>query len=92
MCALKGLWNNSMWSYIAIMHNNVMLVVQTHFLQGFYGLSSNNIEIVVNYWVLWKKIWMDCLGVLFLKFMDQDGVFKKIGGLLSEMFEQFVDC
>ncbi len=39
-----------------------------------------------------KKKWMDCLGVLFLKFMDQDGVFNKIGGLLSEMFEKFVDC
>jgi hypothetical protein len=52
MCALKGLWHNFMWSYIAIMHNNAMLVVQTHFLQGFYGLPSNNIGIVVNYWVL----------------------------------------
>jgi hypothetical protein len=34
---------------------------------------------------------MYCLGVLFLKFMDQDGVFKKIGGFLSEMCEKIVD-
>ncbi len=68
-----------------------MLVVQTHFLQGFYGLPSNKIEIVVNYWVLWKQ--MDGLfGCVFLKFMDQDGVFKKIGELLSEACKEFVDC
>lgn len=30
-----------------------------------------------------KKKLMDCLGVLFLKFMNQDGVFKKISGLLG---------
>jgi hypothetical protein len=35
---------------------------------------------------------MDVLfGCVVLKFMDQDGVFKKIGGLLSEMCEKFVD-
>jgi hypothetical protein len=31
-------------------------------------------------------------GCVFLKFMDQDGVFKKIGELLSEACKEFVDC